>query len=177
MATALELDLFTAIGDGNNAEQIGRQVHANARAVGMLLNALVALGLLLKTGDEYRNTPDSARFFVRGSKDNQRNGLLHTANIWHRWSTLTEAVRQGTRIPVDGDRNREWTNNFIAGMQRNAKVRAPLVVKALGIAGVRRILDLGVAPASTPSHSPRYLLRCSARYSISPRSYRSQQNM
>ena len=28
-------------------------------------------------------------------------------------------------------------------MQRNAKDRAPLVVKALGTAGVRRILDLG----------------------------------
>ena len=37
----------------------------------------------------------------------------------------------------------EWTRNFIAGMQRNAKDRAPLVVKALGTAGVRRILDLG----------------------------------
>jgi tRNA A58 N-methylase Trm61 len=109
----------------------------------MLLNALVALGLLLKTGDEYRNTPESARFFVRRSKDDQRNGLLHTANIWHRWSTLTAAVRQGTHIPIDGDRSREWTNNFIAGMQRNAKDRAPLVLKALGIAGVHRILDLG----------------------------------
>jgi (2Fe-2S) ferredoxin/predicted O-methyltransferase YrrM len=141
--TALELDLFTAIGDGANVEEIGTRAHANARAVGMLLNALVALGLLLKTGDEYRNTPESARFFVRGSKDNQRNGLLHTANIWHRWSTLTEAVRQGTHIPIDGGRNREWTNNFIAGMQRNAKDRAPLVVKTLGIAGVHRILDLG----------------------------------
>ena len=141
--TALELDLFTAIGDGANVEEIGTWVHANARAVGMLLNALVALGLLLKTGDEYRNTPESARFFVRRSKDDQRNGLLHTANIWHRWSTLTAAVRQGTHIPIDGDRSREWTNNFIAGMQRNAKDRAPLVLKALGIAGVHRILDLG----------------------------------
>ncbi len=28
-------------------------------------------------------------------------------------------------------------------MQRNAKDRAPLVVKALGTAGVRRVLDLG----------------------------------
>ena len=37
----------------------------------------------------------------------------------------------------------EWTRNFIAAMQRNAKDRAPLVVKALGTAGVRRILDLG----------------------------------
>ncbi|MGB7821635.1 MAG: methyltransferase, partial [Candidatus Sulfotelmatobacter sp.] len=119
------------------------RIHANARAVAMLLNALVALGLLSKSGDDYKNTAESARFLVQGSKDNHRNGLLHTANIWHRWSTLTDAVRTGTRIPVDYDDTPEWTRNFIAGMQRNAKARAPLVVKALGTAGVRRILDLG----------------------------------
>ena len=144
--TALELDIFTAVGDGANAEQIGTKIHANARAAGMLLNALVALGLLSKSGDEYKNTPESARFFVQGSKDNHRNGLLHTANIWHRWSTLTDAVRSGTRVPAIRnvrDDTPEWTRNFIAGMQRNAKDRAPLVVKALGTAGVRRILDLG----------------------------------
>jgi (2Fe-2S) ferredoxin/predicted O-methyltransferase YrrM len=141
--TALELDIFTAVGDGANAEQIGTRIHANARAVGMLLNALVALGLLNKSGNDYQNTPESARFFVEGSKDNHRNGLLHTASIWHRWSTLTDAVSRGTRIPIDRDKTPEWTRNFIAGMQRNAKDRAPLVVKALGTAGVRRILDLG----------------------------------
>jgi len=149
--TALELDIFTAVGDGANAEQIGTKIHANARAAGMLLNALVALGLLSKSGDDYKNTPESARFFVQGSKDNHRNGLLHTANIWHRWSTLTDAVRSGTRVPIDRDPdhkddrddNPAWTRNFITAMQRHAKDRAPLVVKALGTAGVRRILDLG----------------------------------
>jgi ubiquinone/menaquinone biosynthesis C-methylase UbiE len=145
--TALELDIFTAVGAGANAAQIGARLHANARAVGMLLNALVALGLLSKSGEDYKNTPESTRFFVQGSKDNQRNGLLHTANMWHRWSTLTDAVRKGTRVPIDRDNARdntpEWTRNFIAGMQRNAKDRAPLVVKALGTAGVRRVLDLG----------------------------------
>ncbi|MGA8341412.1 MAG: methyltransferase, partial [Candidatus Sulfotelmatobacter sp.] len=59
------------------------------------------------------------------------------------WSTLTEVVRSGTRVPTSRDDNPEWTRNFIAGMQRHAKDRAPLVVKALGTAGVRRILDLG----------------------------------
>ena len=141
--TALELDIFTAVGDGANADQIGTRVHANARAVGILLNALVALGLLSKIGDEYRNTPESSRFFVEGSKDNHRDGLLHAANIWHRWSTLTEVVRGGTRVPIDHGNTPEWTINFIAGMQRNSKDRAPLVVKALGTTGVRRILDLG----------------------------------
>jgi predicted O-methyltransferase YrrM len=105
--------------------------------------SLVALGLLSKRGDDYQNTTESARFFIQGSKDNHRNGLLHTANIWHRWSTLTDAVRRGTRIPIAGPDTPEWTANFIAGMQRNARDRAPLVVKALGTAGVRRILDLG----------------------------------
>jgi len=143
LLTALELDIFTAVGDGATAEQAGKRINANARAAGMLLNALVALGLLGKSGDDYQNTPESARFFRQGSRDNQRDGLLHTANIWHRWSTLTDAVRSGTRVPIARDQNSEWTRNFITGMQRIAKERAPLVVKALGTAGIRRILDLG----------------------------------
>ena len=141
--TALELDIFTAVGDGANAEEVGTKIYANARAVGMLLNALVGLGLLAKSGDVYSNTPESARFFVQSSRDNHRNGLLHIANIWHRWSTLTDAVRHGTRIPIDRDDNPQWTRDFIAAMQRTAKERAPQVVKALGTSGVRRVLDLG----------------------------------
>jgi (2Fe-2S) ferredoxin/predicted O-methyltransferase YrrM len=143
LLTALELDIFTAVGDGANADHIARKIQANPRAAAMLLNALVALGVLSKTGDEYRNTSDSARFFVQGSKDNHRNGLLHIANIWHRWSALTDAVRSGTRVPLDRASTPEWTHNFIAAMQRNSRDRAPLLVKAIGTAGVRRILDLG----------------------------------
>jgi len=142
LLTALELNVFTAVGDGATAEQAGAKIDANSRATGMLLNALVSLGLLIKNGDEYKNTPESARYFIQGSKDNQRDGLLHTANIWHTWSTLTDAVRRGTRVSLERG-NRDWTPNFIAGMQRNAKDRAPLVVKALGTSGVHRVLDLG----------------------------------
>jgi len=141
--TALELNIFSAVGEGADAEQIAALIHANARAAEILLNALVALGLLSKSGAHYKNTPDSARYFVQGSRDNHRDGLLHTANIWHRWSTLTDAVRRGGRIPIERSDTPEWTCNFIAGMQQNAKDRAPLVVKALGIDGVYRILDLG----------------------------------
>ncbi len=141
--TALELDVFTAVGNGASAEQVGTRIEANVRAVGMLLNALVAIGLLTKDGDQYRNTPDSARFFVQGSPHNRRGGLLHTADIWHRWSTLTEAVRRGARLAREEAQVEEWTRNFIAGMQHNARDRAPQVVRALGTGGVRRILDLG----------------------------------
>jgi (2Fe-2S) ferredoxin/ubiquinone/menaquinone biosynthesis C-methylase UbiE len=147
LLTALELDIFTAVGDGATAAQIGTRINANARAAAMLLNALVALGLLSKSGDDYKNTAESARFFFQGSKDNHRNGLLHIANLWPRWSTLTDAVRSGTRVPGDRGDMPERTRDFIAGMQRNAKDRAPLLVKALSTSNsnfkVRRILDLG----------------------------------
>jgi len=143
LLTALELDLFTAVGEGSDAEAVGNEIHANARATATLLNALVALGLLSKSGNEYSNTAESARYFVQSSKDNHRNGLLHIANIWRRWSTLTDAVRRGTRVPIEGDDRAESTRDFIAAMQRIARERAILVVKALGTAGVRRILDLG----------------------------------
>ncbi|MFZ0731369.1 MAG: methyltransferase [Candidatus Sulfotelmatobacter sp.] len=141
--TALELDIFTAVGDGSTAQQVAAKITADARATATLLNALVSLGLLSKSSDEYKNTVESARYFVQGSKDNHRNGLLHIANIWHRWSTLTEAVRRVTRVPADRDRSPELTLNFIRAMQRNAKARAPQVVAALGMDGVHRILDLG----------------------------------
>ncbi len=142
LLTALELDIFTAVGERASAAEVGKKLNASARGAGILLNALVALGLLTKSGDKYCNTAETARFFAADSKDNQRNGLLHMANIWHRWSTLTDAVRTGTKV-IDRDQSPEWTTNFIASMQNIAKDRAPLVVKALGPEGVRRILDLG----------------------------------
>ena len=141
--TALELDIFTVIGGGATAEQLASKINTNTRATEILLNALVALGLLTKKGKEYRNMAESERFFTQRSKDNHRSGLLHVTNIWHHWSTLTEIVRTGRRIPVAGDGTAQWTRNFIAAMQHNARDRAPLVVEALGTEGVHRILDLG----------------------------------
>jgi predicted O-methyltransferase YrrM len=143
LLTALELDIFAAVGEGASAAEVGKKIDASARGAGILLNALVALELLAKSGDEFRNTDETARFFAEGSKDNQRNALMHHVKLWHRWSTLTDAVRAGTRVEIGRDQNPEWTTDFIAAMQNIAKDRAPVVVKALGTAGVRRILDLG----------------------------------
>jgi SAM-dependent methyltransferase len=41
------------------------------------------------------------------------------------------------------ERGDDWTTPFIAAMHRNAALRAPLMVKAVGAEGVRRLLDVG----------------------------------
>jgi (2Fe-2S) ferredoxin/predicted O-methyltransferase YrrM len=140
--TALELDVFTSVAEGASAEQVAQRVHADSRAMEMLLNALVSLKLLDKKDGTYCNTPPSARFFTEGARDSARAALTHTAHLWRRWSGLTECVRTGT--PVEGRRDEPgWVTAFIAAMDRNAKERSRAVVEAVGTRPIRRMLDLG----------------------------------
>jgi precorrin-6B methylase 2 len=150
LLTALELDVFTAVGTGATATEVAQKVSTHPRATEMLLNALTAMGLLTKHQGVFHTTPTTARFFAEGSKDNARPGLIHTANIWHRWSNLTDSVRAGTAVDdeemaVRGD---DWTKPFIAAMHRNAAERAPLVVKAVSTKTGERLLDVGGGSAA-----------------------------
>ncbi len=143
--TALELDVFTAVGDGANAVEVAGRLHSDPRATEMLLNALVSLRLLVKHESVFHNSLETARYLTAGSPDNARPALLHTVHLWHRWSTLTDCVRTGTsvtreEVAAEGD---DWTEAFIAAMHRNASERAPLVVRQVGVQKVRRMLDVG----------------------------------
>ena len=140
--SALELDIFTTVGRGATAQQVAQRIHADARATEMLLNALVSLKLLEKREASFHNTDVSARFFVEGSPNNARAGLMHTVNLWDTWSTLTSAVHGGTTV-APRSRNPQAVVAFIAAMDRNAKERAQAVVRAVGTDGIGQMLDLG----------------------------------
>jgi (2Fe-2S) ferredoxin/2-polyprenyl-3-methyl-5-hydroxy-6-metoxy-1,4-benzoquinol methylase len=143
--TALELDLFTAIGDGGAAADIAARIHADPRATEMLLHALASLQLVAKRDGVFHNSPAAARHFSAASPHNARPALMHTAGLWKNWSTLTECVRAGTSVihrEVD-ERSSDWTQAFIAAMHRNAVERAVPLVAAVGAQGVRRMLDVG----------------------------------
>ena len=139
--TALELDVFTAIGDGGTAKQIAGKIGGAVRATEMLLNALVSLQLLEKRDGVFHNTPVAARFFVEGTPDSARSAQLHSANLWKRWSTLTEAVQAGTTVAPKVDNGA--VKPFIAAMDHNARGRARAVVQAVEVNGAKRLLDLG----------------------------------
>jgi len=142
LLTALELDIFSAVGSGAKAEGVCKRIKADLRATEMLLNALVSLKLLEKREETFFNTSASARFFVHGSCDNARPGLLHIAHLYHRWSTLTDCVRAGTSVG-SAERGDDQLQDFIAAMNYNAKERTGAVLKAVEKNGIRRMLDLG----------------------------------
>jgi (2Fe-2S) ferredoxin/predicted O-methyltransferase YrrM len=145
LLTALELDVFTAVSAGATAEQVAAARRLDARGATLLLNALVALGMLVKRHGVFENAPLAARYLAAGSPDDARDALKHNLALWIRWSTLTDAVREGHAVAVAGAaaRGDEWTVPFIAAMHRNAALRAPVVVRAVGVERVRRLLDVG----------------------------------
>lgn len=140
LLTALELDVLPACGAGAGAPAVAAAVGADPRATGMLLNALAALGLLERDGELYRCTPAGLEL------GRERAGLLHLANLWHRWSTLTDCVRAGHRVQ-EGQPGGP-VQDFIAAMRAHARGAVPEAVRLVGAAGVRRLLDVGGGPAS-----------------------------
>jgi len=143
LLTAIELDLFTAVGQGAEAAVVARRLGADRRATEMLLNALVAIGMLSKRAGLFSNTPAAARWLSRDSPDSARAPMMHIVHLWDNWSLLTECVRKGTSPRFGRRRTNAQTEAFIAMMHYNAQARAPMVVEAVGVEGVRRMLDLG----------------------------------
>lgn len=54
--TAVELDLFSAVGQGGTAAETASRMQTDERATEMLMNALVALEMLQKKDGVFRNT-------------------------------------------------------------------------------------------------------------------------
>lgn len=139
--TALELDVFTAIGDRCDAGRLAKHLGSDRRGTEMLLNALVSLGLLQKENDTFRNTAVAARFLMEGTRDGARQAQLHAATMWQRWSGLTQSVLTGT--PAFSPRDGASVGSFIASMDHHARGRIRAIVKALNLNGTRHMLDLG----------------------------------
>lgn len=145
LLTAHELDLFTAVGDGNKyPNEVAEAIGTDVRATDRLMNALCAMGLMKKTGGRFSNSPAASRFLVRNSPEFLA-GLMHTVHLWDTWSTLTQAVRQGTVVGSRrfNDRGEQWLTAFIAAMHDRALKQAPAVVGQLDLSGVSRVLDVG----------------------------------
>ena len=147
LLSAIELDLFTAVArsDAPTSDALAAALGTDARATRVLLDALVALGVLSKRGAAYANAPVAVRYLVEGARDDARAPLRHNVSLWSTWSTLTEVVRTGRPVAHREmhQRGDAWTTPFIAAMHRNAALRAPLLVQAVGAEGARRLLDVG----------------------------------
>ena len=150
----VELDLFTLL-DGAvlMPGELGSRSGCDSRALGMLLDALAALGLLLKSPAGYTATPAAQRWLSRSSADYQGYIIRHHHHLMASWSQLPAAVRSGQPVREHfAVGEEEWREAFLLGMFNLAAARAPQVAATLDLGGRRHLLDLGGGPGTYACH-------------------------
>lgn len=97
LLSAIELGLFTELAKGPlDTNALTERLNLHPRSARDFFDALVALGMLRRTGTRYANTPDTALFLDR-AKPSYVGGMLEMANarLYRFWGSLTEALRTG----------------------------------------------------------------------------------
>lgn len=151
LKTAIDLDLFTAVGDGpGDVASIARHCSASERGIRILCDFLTIHGILLKRENGfYRHTPTSAAFLDPRSPSCLASiaQFLGNSAIQEPFKNLTEIVRAGhTTLPGDGSvepENPIWVQFAESMAPMMAPLAGPLSAVVLsGHTGSMRVLDI-----------------------------------
>jgi hypothetical protein len=95
--SAVELGVFTALAPAPlEAETLRQRLGLHPRSARDFFDALVALGMLERNGEQYRNTPEVDLYLDR-AKPTYCGGFLEMSStrLYGYWGALTEALRTG----------------------------------------------------------------------------------
>ena len=139
LLTGAELDVFTMTADeALTAQEIAGRIGADLRALTTLLDALAAIGLLVKENKAYRTEPSAGRFLTAQSPESILPLVRHNADLWERWGRLTGRVKESWTPGT-------WMQAFIQAMHVIAAPLAQRIVALVGPGEARRLLDVGGA--------------------------------
>lgn len=152
--TAVKMDVFTVIGDGElTAVDIARKVDGEVRGIVRLLDALVALELLVKQNESYANTDSGRKLLAKDSPGYLGHIIMHHHHLLESWSKLDQAVISGQ--PQRGRSSyskEEWRESFLMGMFNLAMGLAPQIVPVIDVSDRQHLLDLGGGPGTYAIH-------------------------
>jgi len=97
LLSAVEVGVFTELASGPlSTADLTSRLGFHSRSARDFFDSLVSLGMLQRDGDFYSNSPESARFLVRGTLG-YIGGFLEMANerLYPFWGSLTEGLRTG----------------------------------------------------------------------------------
>ncbi|HTY64959.1 MAG TPA: methyltransferase [Acidobacteriota bacterium] len=144
--TAAELNLFTILDQTPlSAAEVADRISGDARALAVLLDALVAMGLLVKIGQTYECKGDVAGMLSAHAPQSILPMVLHMASLWKRWSRLTDIVkgRGASDDEFDFTRDADELKSFIGAMHSIGAPMAKRIVKAANPGASRALLDVG----------------------------------
>lgn len=149
----VRLELFTRIGDRRvSADELAEALNGDERGLTMLLNALVAMHLLIKADNRYANTTASNTLLNKQSPGYIGYMIMHHSHVVRGWSQLTEAVTQGKPVRQRSFDDEEERESFLMGMFNLAMASAPQLAHQIDLHDKHHLLDLGGGPGTYAIH-------------------------
>jgi hypothetical protein len=161
LLTALELGVFTELANGAlDVKTLTERFGLHSRGARDFFDALVALGMLERTGGDYSNTGETDWFLDR-TKPSYIGGLLEMANtrLYPFWGSLTEALRTGQpqneskeggdlfeAIYSDPDQLREFLK-AMTGLSMGASMA---IAEKFPFGDYQTLIDVGTAQGGLP---------------------------
>jgi ubiquinone/menaquinone biosynthesis C-methylase UbiE len=161
---AIDLDLFTAIAEGNKSvSAIAKRIKASEKGTRVLCDFLTMIGFLIKQGGEYSLTPDSAAFLNRNSPAYMGTmaNFLMSPHVAGMMEDITAVIRHGGALPSDhGALEPEhpmWVE-FARSMAPMMQMPAELIAKMFAGSKPIKVLDIsaghGVYGIAFARHNP-----------------------
>lgn len=151
LKAAIELEVFTAIGEGNaTAAEIAKRCQTSEKGMRILCDFLTIMEMLTKEGDRYALTLDSATFldkrspaYIGGATEFMCSPMLTDGAKY-----MAEAVRRGGTVMENdgtiGPENPVWVK-FARAMGALMALPAQLMAKLVDPAGDRKLKILDIA--------------------------------
>lgn len=161
---AIDLDLFTAIAEGNHSlSAIAARIQASEKGTRVLCDYLTMIGFLSKQGAEYALTPDSAAFLDRRSPAylGTMANFLMSPHVAGMLENITGVIRHGGALPSDHGalepENPMWVE-FARSMAPLMRVPAESIARTFAGSKPIRVLDIsaghGLYGIAFATHNP-----------------------
>lgn len=169
--TAIELGIFDELSKGSSSSEVlAYKLRLHSSALPRLLNALVAVDLLVFDGIRYSNSKPTQRFLVTDSPDYLGGHTEHLSHLqWRLWQFLPDAIRENSpRVSQVFGSGFDMMQNvyadlptirsFARGMHNLSLLAAKEIVEAFDFNNYRCLMDVGggsgaLAIAATQRHN------------------------
>ncbi len=155
LQVAVRVGIFDKIhSNGSTSQDITETIKTNHRATGLFLNALVALGFLIKKEGKFFNTEIAKKYLLKESSEYFGGMILFEHLLWNIWEGLEESIKSGKprRINDMFQANKEQTELFIGAMHSLVRGRgdARLISEILNLNWATSMIDIGSGPGTYP---------------------------
>ena len=153
ICAASELGIFGGLAHLGEcgAEGVAQALKLEQNSTTLLLNACVALGLLEKHGELYRNSHDAEVYLVPGARFDLSMCIRERRDAFRAWASLAEFARTG-QADGNGTNGRETDTARLAASLLSLQTRilstGRPVIRRLDLHGRRQLLDVGGGPGT-----------------------------